>query len=184
VLDVGSRLIHDISLLGGNDTFRGSIDGPTISNGSELIVRARGGAGADTLALNNLPLLRPASVDGTSQLSAFLTGGIGNDLVTADLTFDNSGFHRVFLSGGDGNDVVFAGLGADSSSNTPNADIVLDGGRGSDAVYLAATDPSGSATFDPMGAALLAGGTFDNLIDDCIFFGDVPFQKLDCETGS
>jgi hypothetical protein len=35
-----------------------------------------------------------------------------------------------------------------------------------------------------MGATLLAGGTFDSAIDDCIFFGDVAFQKLDCETGS
>ncbi len=184
VLNAGSRLVHDVRLLGGNDTFAASIDGPTILGGSELVVRAGGGAGADTLALNNVPTFGPVSVDGTSRLSAFLSGGIGNDLVSADLTFDNSGFHRVFLSGGDGSDIVFGGLGADSSSSAPNADIVVDGGRGTDAVYLAVTDPSGGATFDPMGAALLAGGTFDNAIDTCIFFGDVPFQKLDCESGS
>jgi hypothetical protein len=184
-LDIGSRLIHDVGLLGGNDTFRGSMDGATISNGSELIVRARAGLGNDTLALDNLPGSGNVNVDDTSHLSAFLTGGIGNDLVTADLSFDNLGFHRFFLSGGDGNDIVFAGLGAISSSGSgPNSDIVLEGGRGTDAVYLAATDPGGGATFDPMGAALLAGGTFDTAIDDCIFFGDVPFQKLDCETGS
>jgi len=117
-------------------------------------------------------------------LGAFFTGGIGNDLVTADLSFDNSGFHRFFLSGGDGDDVVFGGLGSDSSSNTPNADVVLDGGRGTDVVYLAATDQSGASTFDPMGAALLAGGGFDTAVDTCLFFGDVPFQKLDCESGS
>jgi hypothetical protein len=184
VLNNGSRLFHDVRLLGGNDTFAASLDGPTISSGSELIVRAGGGAGADTLALNNVPTFRPVSVDGTSQLSAFLSGGLGNDQVTADLTFDNSGFHRVFLSGGDGTDIVFGGIGVDSSSSSPNEDIVLDGGRGWDAVFLAATDPSGLATFDPMGAALLSGGTFDNAIDTCIFFGDVPFQKLDCESGS
>ena len=184
-LDVGSRLIHDIGLLKGNDTFRASLDGATISNGSELIVRARGDAGTDTLALDNLPSFGNVNVDDTSHLSAFLTGGIGNDVVTADLSFDNLGFHRFFLSGGDGNDIVFAGLAAISSGSAgPNADIVLDGGRGTDAVFLAATDSSGGASFDPMGAALMAGGTFDIAIDDCIFFGDVPFQKLDCETGS
>jgi hypothetical protein len=184
-LDLGSRLVHDVALLGGNDSFRASLDGPTLSNSSELIVNARGGAASDTLALDNLPSFGNVDVDDTSQLSALLTGGIGNDRVTADLSFDNLGFHRFFLTGGDGSDILFAGLGAVSSPGAgPNSDIVLDGGRGPDVVYLAATDPGGGATFDPMGAALLDGGTFDNLIDDCIFFGDVPFQKLDCESGS
>jgi hypothetical protein len=185
VLDLGSRLVHDVRLLAGKDTFRGSIDGATLANGSELIVRARGGAGNDSLALDNVPSLGPVNVDDTSHLGSFLNGGIGNDQVTADLTFDNLGFHRFFLSGGDGDDIVFAGLGAISAAGAgPNEDIVLEGGRGSDAVYLAATDPNGGASFAPMGAVLMSGGSFDNLFDNCIFFGDAPFQQLDCESGS
>jgi hypothetical protein len=179
-LDANSRVFHDSRMGAGSDTFT-TIVASALTNGSELHGRVRGGLGADTFLTGT-----GASVnaDATSDFSLALSGGAGNDQVTGDFAYVNSGFHRFFLSGGDGSDVVLGGFAADSSANTPNADIFLEGGRGADVVYLGATDPSGNATFNPMGTTLLNGGTFDGVTDVCLFFGDVASDKLDCEVGS
>src|SRR5262249_34908260 len=110
-------------------------------------------------------------------------GGGGNDVMTVDWSspLQGSGSTRLRLDGGEGADLLYAAYNLNSAVTLPNLDLLAQGGRGQDILFLSLADPSGHATYGPLGAALLDGGADE---DSCIFFGAGGYQPLSCESGS
>jgi hypothetical protein len=176
----GSRLVHDSRLLLGNDRFQELI-GELKINGSEVDVRARGGAGNDSLALQGAA---PIDLATLALFATTLLGGPGNDVVSADVDYYDPGTLRLALGGGDGDDVLVGGVVIDSTATAVSSDLLFEGGKGADVLYLAAADPAGRGIFGPSGTALLWGGALDASADACFTFGGSPMTRLGCEGGS
>ncbi|MFN6486104.1 MULTISPECIES: calcium-binding protein [unclassified Nostoc] len=141
------------TLLGGtrNDTLTGGA-GNDILNGGNGLDRVQESANADFALLNTT--LFGNGIDSLISIeSAFLTGGVGNNLIDASaFTLGN-----VTLSGGDGNDTLLGGTRNDTLTGGLGNDI-LNGGLGSDRV-----EESGNVNFTLSNTALIGNGT-DSLV--------------------
>jgi len=177
---VGTTAFTNVSLQAGADVFEAAVNAAyvQIPYGSALHVRARGGAGNDTLtweADGNFP---GAFVGGLFDVD--FDGGLGNDLLSADVYGQRGdGVLRYKASGGDGNDALFTSMTADSSGSSPYFDVAALGGRGLDSLYTGLVDVSGNARYGPGG--LQVDGGYD--ADVAVHFGGYPVFTHFCETG-
>jgi hypothetical protein len=179
----GSRYLTRFALLGGNDVVTVYADPagahPLTVTNSVVAVRARGGAGNDTLAF----VAPSTGVTNNGMFELDLAGGPGNDVITADWSarIDGGGTTRLRLSGDDGADVVWGALDLNSTVTRPTVDVLFQGGNGNDILYTAVIDAAGLASYRPLGTTRTDGGAGD---DACYFFGSGSHQSLSCESGS
>jgi hypothetical protein len=163
-----SRVLLSADLLAGNDTFTANVDlaNVDIQAGSELRLKARGGAGIDTLRLT-----RNGTTGGSRTLAGILdvdfAGGAGNDVLDVDLGaggFVTSGSLRIQADGGANNDTLTATVEA-TSSGTPTCDLAFTGGSGNDKLTFAgAFNGATAGDFGPAGTVVIDGGSG---IDTC-----------------
>ncbi|HEX5355118.1 MAG TPA: VWA domain-containing protein, partial [Aquabacterium sp.] len=138
----------------------GQLSGPVTENVTFALADKDGDTASSTLAINldhTLVLVGTAQADthGASQLSEFMMGRDGNDVLTGSDASDrlygnggndvlNGGKGDDVISGGDGNDTISGGDGADIISGGPGSDS-LTGGAGADVFVWHFADPGTSA---------------------------------------
>jgi len=181
------RLYYRQDLGAGADLFDGQVSLPffNIAAGGEVHVDVFGNAGNDVLRLS-----RNGSAGGPTTVNAglmevTLNGGSEADVIQVDLAgggFLLDGTLRIREDGGSGNDNLSASVDVQAGSTTPNLDVVLFGGPGSDqmATTINNNGPNGAGSYGPAGTALLDGGLDPG--DHCTTGGNGVVHKRNCES--
>jgi Ca2+-binding RTX toxin-like protein len=166
-LDIGRDTAGHITANGGALPIAGN-GIPDVDNVS--LIDAHGGAGNDTIRLDetNGPLVAARLLGGNG--NDVLTGGSGNDQLSGDNGNDilNGGGGNDVLSGGNGNDVLIGGAGTDQ----------LLGGAGDDQLIWNPGD--GSDVFEGgsgLDTAIVNGGAVDEIFTLAADNGRVDFER-------
>ncbi len=182
----GGRVWFRTSLGAGNDKFDGLVSLPSfsIAAGGEAHVDVIGGAGDDVLLLSRKGSLAGVGTAVAGLLDIRFDGAAGNDAIGVDLAgggFILDGTIRVREDGGIGNDTTNAAIDVQATSATPNLDVVLFGGSGTDKLTatINALGPNGAGNYGPAGAIILDGGLEAG--DNCSSVGNGLVHERNCE---
>lgn len=159
-----SRLGIYADLLGGNDTFKGILNGGDfrVDNNSQASFVVRGGAGNDSLSMERAGT-GPIRIDADGLCLLDFDGGTGKDTIKLDFGgvdawhIEAGATLKIRMDGGLGNDVLSCLLTNDNGT-VGNYDVAVYGGAGDDTMAFALNNNGGTPLYGPAGGFVLDGG--------------------------